>query len=130
MSIELIIYLISTVDSLNVLLGIIFAISVIFLVVLSIASFVDAIDDTFDEDQRIAIKRKLRFVFILSTISSLLFMLTPNSKTIAAMYLVPKVVNSKAAKELSNVPEKLVNILNKKLDDYVDSMLKEKETKK
>jgi len=44
----------------------------------------------------------------------------PGSKTIAAIYLLPKIANNE---EVIKIPDKAMKVLNKKLDEYLDDQL-------
>ena len=58
-------------------------------------------------------KRTLVMFIVLSSIS----VITPNSKTIAGIYLIPKLTNNK---QVQKIPEKVLTILNEKLDQYME----------
>lgn len=54
-------------------------------------------------------------------------MLIPNSKEIAAMYLLPKVVNNE---EVQKPPTNALKLLNGKMEQWIDSQLKIKKEEK
>ena len=58
-----------------------------------------------------------RFI-AFSVVSLMSFVITPNSKTIAAMYLLPKIA---ANEHVKRIPDKALNVLEKKLDAYLES---------
>lgn len=74
-----------------------------------------------DEDKWPVVKK----LIVTSIVSLIIFVATPNSKTIAAMYLLPKIV---ANEHVQQIPDKVLTVLEKKLDAYVGSFNeKEKE---
>ena len=46
--------------------------------------------------------------------------LIPSSKTIAAIYLIPKLAKSDSAATLSRIPNKALQVFESKLDEYID----------
>ena len=64
----------------------------------------------------IKVTRPLVFLLLFSTF-------IPKSKTIAAMYLVPKIIENK---QVSELPEKMVKLLNVKMDDWINDLAGEK----
>jgi hypothetical protein len=74
-----------------------------------------------DEDKWPVVKK----LIVMSVVSMVIFVATPNSKTIAAMYLLPKIV---ANEHVQRIPDKALTVLEKKLDAYLGSFdEKEKE---
>lgn len=66
------------------------------------------------------ITKPLVFILIFS-------ILCPSSKTIAAMYLVPKIIENK---QVSELPEKMIKLLNVKVDDWISDLADEKKEEK
>lgn len=64
------------------------------------------------------IKSKVIIAFL--TITLLFALLVPNSKTIAAIYLVPKIVENK---QVQQVPGKVLKLLNVKLDNWIEDVV-------
>jgi len=60
----------------------------------------------------------VRKLIAMSIVSLLVFVVTPNSKTIAAMYLLPKIA---ANEHVQKIPDKALRVLEKKLDEYLGS---------
>ena len=84
----------------------------------SIRSIKDKNTDWYDiEDFELAsIINKISKPFVILLIISLF---TPNSKTIAAMYLVPKIIENK---QVSELPDKMLKLLNVKMDDWISDL--------
>jgi len=68
----------------------------------------------------------LKYVIICFIIFLILNIFTPSSKTIATMYLFPKIVNNEQVQE---IPGKALDMLNLKMDEYIESMLPSKKEK-
>jgi hypothetical protein len=67
----------------------------------------------------------VRKLIAMSIVSLIIFVVTPNSKTIAAMYLLPKIA---ANEHVQRIPDKALTVFEKKLDAYLGSFdKKEKE---
>lgn len=62
-------------------------------------------------------------IFIIAAIGGLSI---PTEKEFAAIYLLPKVSNSKFAAEMAKLPENITKVLNKKLENYISDTLPEK----
>ena len=98
------------------------------LVVVMIASLVSAVmlalligNKDADEDKWPVVRK----LIAVSIVSLIIFVATPNSKTIAAMYLLPKIA---ANEHVQRIPDKALTVLEKKLDAYLGSFdEKEKE---
>lgn len=65
-----------------------------------------------DEDKWPVVKK----LIVTSIVSAIIFVATPNSKTIAAMYLLPKIA---ANEHVQRIPDKALTVLEKKLDAYL-----------
>lgn len=114
------IYLIYVLDNVTTFLSVVFS----FLCIATAASFLKLIItpfEDFDEDSAaLWWKWNRRFLkwFIIITIPATFI---PSSKTVAAMYLIPKIVENKSVQQL---PDKALSILNLKLDQWMDGFKK------
>lgn len=124
-----IIYLASIADGLRTVMFIAIIVSIIATVISGVA--VADFDNCFEEDTiRVAKYWFKRFVAILF-ITSIVYIMTPKSKTLVAMYLIPKLADSEAAAEMAKIPSKAAQLLNSKLESYLDEALEiKKEIKK
>ena len=71
----------------------------------------------------VAVWKKARKVTWLFIPLALIATFTPSSKTIAAMYLVPKIANNE---QVQQIPNKALDVLNLKLDEWIKDLSKEK----
>jgi len=62
-------------------------------------------------------------IFTLFAVFLATALMVPNSKTIAAMYLIPKIAQNE---QLNKIPEKALNLLNSKLDEWALDIVEEK----
>ena len=69
-----------------------------------------------DIQERWPVVKKL---MVAAAIFIVIFVVTPNSKTIAAMYLLPKIASNEHVKA---IPDKALTALEKKLDGYIESI--------
>ena len=113
-----IIYLLGIIDNLKILLEgscIFCIISLVCLVIWWAASI--------ENNKKKPIKKSFNYikknVYVLILI---IFMniFTPSSKTIATMYLLPKIVNNE---EVQKIPGKALDMLNLKMDEYLSDTL-------
>ena len=114
MNISLFIYLLSVVDNLRIII-------VVFMVigyVIGLGAILFIGDTTAEEERNKCLKVSLVFI-IVAFLNTFLFILIPKSKVIAAMYIVPKIVSSKAGQKMAKLPEKFVDILNAKMTEYL-----------
>lgn len=58
-------------------------------------------------------------LLVTSVIFAAFAVLTPNSKTIATMYLLPKIIENK---HIQNMPERVLTALEKKIDNYIENI--------
>jgi len=127
MNISLMIYLLSVLDiiicvevAFSVLLGV--------FIIISSLTYVLTIDDNYIEKatenfKKLFMEYKNRLIIVFAIL--LLFgIFTPNSKTISAMYLLPKII---ANKDVQEIPSKAVKVLNSKLNEWIEDYT---ETKK
>ena len=97
------IYLISLLDNLIILYG-------VALFVLGIAAFF-AVVHWFIEGGNSYAKPMVISIIIIGILTTI----TPSSKTVVAMYLIPKIVNIEG---LDRIPANVVGFINKYLEDY------------
>lgn len=71
----------------------------------------------FDEEEFPLLRRTCKKLIIGFGSVVFLAFLVPDGKEIAAMYLLPKIANNEAVKQ---IPEKALNIINKRLDDWLE----------
>ncbi|UOF82086.1 hypothetical protein [Caudoviricetes sp.] len=117
------IYLMSVVDGVRLILEVVNVIGLICISIAGIITFAVCSDYGLDnEDSKNLIKyfKKCLKVVVLIALASAL---TPNSKTLAAMYLIPRIAESK---ELNDISSKGFELLNLKLDEWIDDVRKEK----
>lgn len=112
MNIGMLIYLMSVADSF-VVLGIVVSIFGTFgcLVYFSHMKFVKYIPWN-----KVPLHKTLSSIML---ISYLLALFVPDSKTIAAMYLVPRIVENK---NVQQIPDKALTLIEKKLDAYLSEI--------
>ena len=112
-----IIYLFGVLDNLQYVLIPIFVLSAI--VILICALYSTSFELGLDESERKAISKTRSLFTKVLCAALLLAIFVPDSKTVAAMYLIPKISENK---QLNQIPDKVLNILNKKLDDWVTEL--------
>jgi len=115
---EKLIYLIGIIDPIIKIMGFFAFMFVGFSVISIISMTIDHIfGNVFDDIKHKRRLKKVLFVFLLpfSIILSSIALFTPNSKTIACMYVIPRIVERK---NLQDVPDKMINLLNQKLDEW------------
>jgi len=113
---SLFIYLLGVVD------GIISAVTFILImgVILAIPLFINLLISIDDKKDNVTLLKKWFYrTAAVVIMSSVTLILTPSSKTLAAMYLVPKIAENKT---MQNLPKKLEKIVNLKLDDWIDDL--------
>lgn len=110
------IYLIGIVDTIKILSLVVAIVGLIISAVVSIITV-----DYCDHDK--ILKGVTRFV-VKPLLPFLLFgLFVPDSKTIAAMYLLPKLAHNE---KLNQIPDKALDALNLKLDEWVKDLGEEK----
>lgn len=67
-----------------------------------------------------------KFLFI-GLAATILSQLIPCSKTLAAMIMLPSIIDSNAFKKAKDTPEKAIDLLNLKLDEYIKDAKKKSE---
>jgi hypothetical protein len=68
-------------------------------------------------------KRLWIFGAVVAAMLGLMCVLTPTTKEAAVIYLVPKMVNSEAAKEVENLPKDFARLLQKKVEGWLDEQV-------
>lgn len=115
-----IIYLLGVVDSIRAAIGLFVILSGIF--ALGTAIFMAVEHEFSDEEERIRNLNRAKYTLKIFIPLVLLAGLTPSSKTIAAMYLLPRMLENQ---QVQAVPEKVLTILNGKLNQWINDMSKE-----
>lgn len=111
------IYLLTRLDAVNILFGIIATVSGLGLVVTLIICIFGKIED---DDRTAETGGKLARIFIpLSILSALCLTLIPSTKEAAAIYLIPKVVNNA---QVQQVPENALKLLNAKMQEWLKGL--------
>lgn len=110
---EFIIYIIGIVDGLKffstILAGVAF-------IVIILGYFFIYLDTHPNYDEYIEVFNRIKHLFIIPIFFAILAGFTPNSRTIAAMYLVPKLINNE---QVNQFPDKALKLLNNKLDEWI-----------
>jgi hypothetical protein len=66
------------------------------------------------------IKKLMYTTIIFGSIAAIM----PNTKDVILMYSIPAIINSEAINKLSDTPEKLIDILNSKINEQLESLKK------
>lgn len=66
-------------------------------------------------------------IFIVGLAIMIIAKFIPDSKTLAAMIIMPKIVESNAFEKVKDTPEKAIDLLNLKLDEYIKDAKKKSE---
>lgn len=82
--------------------------------------------DDYDKDMAKQVKPFRNFALILCCCTLPLGIFLPSSKEFAAIYLIPKIVNNE---QVQQIPSKGLDLLNAKLDQWLDDVRKDKEKK-
>jgi hypothetical protein len=113
-----------------IVIGNISSVCTIFLVILTLALIIAVIFYvmiTFDgygpDKDKDMIRSIIVKILISWSILLILSIFTPSTKDIAAIYLMPKIVNNEHVK---NLPDKTLTILEKKLDEWIKDQTEEK----
>ncbi|MBP7209597.1 MAG: hypothetical protein KBA02_00210 [Paludibacteraceae bacterium] len=68
--------------------------------------------------------KSILFIFVIAvTLALPIALFVPSSKTISAMYLIPKIT---ANEQVQQIPDKVLQIMNGKLDEWIEDLSKEK----
>lgn len=76
-------------------------------------------NEDFDEEFSKLMVQIFKFCRIIFFITIPFALFLPSSKTIAAMYLIPKIISNE---DVQKVPDKVLTIMNGKLDQWIDDM--------
>jgi len=109
-----IIYLIGLVDDLKYVLGFLGGLFTLIVVGAWVAVYINKED----VPDYILIIKRLKIGAVCSVAGIIISIFTPSSYTIAAMYVIPKIINNEG---LQKLPEKMINVLNSKLDKWMES---------
>jgi len=116
------VYLILLADSINNTLSIIFmlALTIVFLLLIGIFVLKMNIDTFSQKDERERSQatvakciKAIKISTIIGLITLIIVTFTPDTKTLIAMYIVPKIVNSKV---VNNIPDYLQEYIKKNLN--------------
>jgi hypothetical protein len=133
----LFIYLISVIEGIKRIIhgfglaGFVFLLICSAAYVLYVAIEWNNIKDNYDKDVTVIDIMKKRFkpfkkYFIICICLLSLDILLPNQKVIAAMYLLPKMVDAgksiKNNEKIAQIPDKMLTLLNVKLDGYIEDI--------
>ena len=88
----------------------------------SAGSFIEFLSVFTTEEKRTLLKKVLKISVPLSIMSLLLFVFIPSSKTVAAMYIVPKIVNNENAQKL---PDEMLQLFRESIKDMLPEKGKE-----
>jgi hypothetical protein len=137
---ELTIYLITTLDSICLVGGIIWTITLILGVVFLYSYWSNVLhysntdylyrSDKASEELR-KLKKKLSIIgAVLFFITTLIVALVPNSKEMAAILIIPKIATTENIDKLSEIPADLIDLANKKVREWKEEDKDSKEDKK
>jgi hypothetical protein len=80
----------------------------------------DFVDDTERWEKKFpVIKKWYKRLIIYLIVVGFIWIITPNTKEFAAIYLIPKIVNNE---QVQQVPDKALNILSMKLDEWINDL--------
>ena len=85
-----------------------------------------AMDICFDDDTK-KYRKSLFYISTLFAIVSIGGSFIPSTKEVAAIYLLPKIVNNEKVQKL---PENFTNLLNAKMEQWIGDTLKDKKPNK
>lgn len=92
---------------------------IIAMLILGLASVICGfvLNDAYQEEEVERLTKLLKKLLGALVTVATLFCFIPNSRTVAAMYLIPKIANNEM---VNQIPEKALNVLNKKLDGWLE----------
>ncbi len=88
----------------------------------SAGSFIDLLINFATEERRTFLKKALKVSTLLWAVFLLLSVFTPSSKTVAAMYVVPKIVNNENVQKL---PDEMLQLFRESIKDMMPKKGKE-----
>ena len=129
-----IIYFICILDNMLTILTVLNIFSIVILIVLLIITIFGNLtnfDEPFNNDKSKELKTFFEkwtkmfacTVVILSTLS----VFTPDTKSMVAIYMIPKITNNE---KIDNMPDKMLNIFDAKLDEWMKDIVDNKKSKK
>lgn len=104
------IYLVSQCDRLAMLLSVVGAGGFLFALIF----FVMSMDDHLGEDVDRRLRRQAEKLFVMACVAWFLFTFAPSSRTVAAMVVVPKIVNSDVMQK--DIPDAVKKLLREYID--------------
>ena len=110
------IYLMSIADDINYVCGIVIIIGTI---LAAFAFTIWAIKKFDDDDDLEAATHILSTTLKILTVFGIIGIFTPNSKEIAAMYILPRIMRNESVQQISG---KAAELLNLKLDEYLKDL--------
>jgi hypothetical protein len=117
------VYLLGLVDTLKDIAVPVWIMLVVFGIIALVAKGVERLDSGTDNRScGCKVFADCKYMLVRLAIVLFLVSLIPNSKTIAAMYLVPRIANSELVQK---VPEQLSTVLQMKLDGWIKELSKE-----
>ena len=117
------IYLFTRIDSFNVLITLLYLLGICLCISFVCTAFLYGCE--WKERDQLIRKRFKKHVptYLLYTIlGGLIVAAIPSQKDVAAMYLIPKIVNSDATKELSKLPVDVSKLLRLKVESWIDDL--------
>ncbi len=118
------IYLFTRIDTVKSIMEAVCFIASLAAIGVAFIAFVCA--DGTDPDLSIWVKKSWTKILAAYLLVIFLFAAVPTQKEAAAIYLLPKLVNSGFAKEMQQLPEEFASALRVKLEAWVDEMVDDK----
>jgi len=111
-----VIYLISLADSIENTLAIIFGITILNAIIISV-NYVITLNELFYKEtikeEKEKYKKTIKKIAYIASLLLVLGMFTPDTKTLIAMYLIPPIANNV---NMQKLPDNFINFLNKWMD--------------
>src|SRR5574338_1031100 len=118
MSIELAIYLVSLLGNIGVSSIVIFVLSLVSTIILTVGYFISSCDREFDEDTGKLVKKLFKISLSIFIVSLIICVAIPSQKE---MYVILGIHTiKKAYTESPNIPDKAIKLLEKKLDELLE----------
>lgn len=112
------VYLFTLADAFDVFFGVI---GILALLVAAIIAFASYIDNSYKN-----VKGGVKILAAIGILFCLLSMFIPNTKELAAIYLIPKITKNET---ISDLPSKMTDLLDKKLDEWINDTIGVKKDK-
>jgi hypothetical protein len=119
-------YLFTRLDTIFNASTIIFALSAILAVWLGAIMLIERSNYYPDDDTVAALKMAIKRTIGVAVISGTVALLVPTQKDLAAIYLVPKILNNESANEIA---DKTLDVLKLKLDEWALDLSPKKDSK-